>query len=99
MDYVGFQLQAYVDGRPLPPTHHSLEYSGWEDSPVAFYRDLSHLNPIKRELALAVPMRGGYGEDRRWADSLRELRIVHTQHYVSSVMYYYYFRTDKKDGA
>lgn len=105
VDYVGFRLQAYEDGVPLPgPTYHSLLCGGWFDKTYAdgtksWHRDISHLNPIKRELALAVPMYGGFAEDSRWSGELRRLGIVKTEHYIEEVMYHYLSRTDKKDGV
>lgn len=105
VDYVGFRLQAYENGVKLPgPTYHSLLCGGWwdktfADGTKAWYRDISHLNPIRRELALAVPMWGGFAEDSRWANDLRALGIVRTEHYIEDVMYHYYSRTDKTDGV
>jgi hypothetical protein len=105
VDYIGFRVQAYENGIPLPgPTYHSLLCGGWFDKTYAdgtksWHRDISHLNPIKRELALAVPMYGGYAEDSRWASELRSLGIVKTEHYIEDVMYHYLSRTDKTDGV
>jgi hypothetical protein len=104
-DYVGFSLQAYEDGVPLPgPTYHSLMCGGWfdktfADGTKAWFRDISHLNPIKRKLALAVPMYGGFAEDSRWAGELRALGIVKTENFINEVMYHYYSRPGKKDGV
>ena len=104
-DYVGFRVQAYEDDVPLPgPTYHSLLCGGWFDKTYAdgtksWHRDISHINPIKRELALAVPMYGGFAEDSRWAGELRSLGIVKTEHYIEDVMYHYLSRPFKKDGV
>ena len=105
VDYVGFRVQAYEDDVPLPgPTYHSLLCGGWFDKTYAdgtksWHRDISHINPIKRELALAVPMYGGFAEDSRWAGELRSLGIVKTEHYIEDVMYHYLSRPGKKDGV
>lgn len=105
VDYIGFRVQAYEDGKPLPgPTYHSLLCGGWFDKTYGYgtkswHRDISHLNPIRRELALAVPMYGGFAEDSRWAGDLRALGIVKTEHYIEDVMYHYLSRTDKTDGV
>lgn len=105
-DYVGFQVQAYEDDIPLPgPTYHSLLCGGWFDKTYAdgtksWHRDISHLNPIRRELALVVPMYGGFAEDSRWAGELRALGIVKTERYIDKeVMYHYLSRPGKKDGV
>jgi glycosyltransferase involved in cell wall biosynthesis len=103
VDYIGFRLQAYEDGVPLPgPTYHSLLCGGWFDKTYAdgtksWHRDISHLNPIKRDLALKVRMYGGYAEDSRWANDMRGL--VKTEHYIEEVMYHYLSRTNKTDGV
>jgi len=96
VDYIGFQLQYFADGVKQNPTYHSLRYKDWNADRNGAYRDISHVNPIRRELALLVPMSGGFGEDERWARALRKKNVVKTEHYVNSVMYYYYFRSDKR---
>jgi hypothetical protein len=99
-DYVGFWLQAFEDGVPLPKrTKHSLTCNDWFEGDQFYGRDISHLNPIKRELAIQVPIYGGFGEDSRWAGDIRKLKIVQTERFVDDVMYYYYSRTDKTDGV
>lgn len=97
VDYIGFALQMYSDGDKQKPTYHSLRYKEWNADQDGYYRDISHLNPIRRELALAVTMSGGFGEDARWSDGLRRLGIVKTEHYVQDVMYFYYWRSSKTD--
>jgi hypothetical protein len=95
VDYVGFQLQMYIDGVKQKPTFHSLRYKEWTGDEQGWYRDISHLNPIRRKLALTIPMSGGNGEDSRWADGLRKLGIVKKEHYVDAVMYLYLYRSNK----
>lgn len=89
IDYVGFRLQCYVDGSPLKPTYHSLRYDQWYDDERGFYRDVSHLNPVRRELALKADFRRTEPpEDVAWADQLRG--ILKTERFVDDVMYSYY---------
>ena len=97
VDYVGFRLQMYSDGEKQKPTFHSLKYKEWNADQDGFYRDISHLNPIRRELALAATMSGWHGEDARWSDRLRQLGIVKSEHFVDEVMYFYYWRSNKND--
>jgi hypothetical protein len=99
VDYIGHRVQLYIDGEKQQPTFHSLRYNCWNADSDGWYRDISHVNPIRRELALAVPMSGGHGEDDRWATGLRNLGIVKTEHYVDAVMYLYYFRSNKTDHS
>jgi len=93
IDYIGFRLQAYTDGVPMIPTFHSLQHEFWYSTEKAHFRDISHLNPMRRELALVVPMSGRKGEDFRWANAMREKGIVKTERYIDEVMYHYYYRT------
>lgn len=89
IDYVGFRLQCYVDGAPLKPTYHSLRYKQWYDDARGYYRDVSHLNPVRRELALKADFRRAEPpEDVSWADQLRG--TLKTESYVDDVMYQYY---------
>lgn len=99
VDYVGFRLQMFIDGNKQKPTFHSLRYKEWNGDQDGWYRDISHLNPIRRKLALAVHMSGGFGEDARWADAVRKLNIVKTEHFVDQVMYLYFYRSNKSTGV
>lgn len=96
--YIGFQLQYFCDGEKQIPTFHSLKYPGWSSDKDGYYRDISHVNPILRTLAQLESFEGGVAEDQRWGDRLRERGVVKTEHYVDSVMYLYYYRSNKDDG-
>jgi hypothetical protein len=99
VDYVGFNVQCYIDGEPLEKvTRHSLRYEGWYEDETGYYRDISHINPIRRDLALLESMEGGHGEDVRWADRMRARGVLKTERYIDRVLYHYYFRTRKNMG-
>lgn len=88
VDYVGWQMQCYVDGSALKPTYHSLRYDHWWDDANGFYRDVSHLNPVATRIAKQVDYRDGQPpEDVAWADRMRGLLV--TEHYIDRVMYHY----------
>lgn len=89
IDYVGFQLQYYHNGEPWKPTFHSLRYGVHtiEADEQGFYRGVSHLNPIRTEIARQGRYFGGYGEDNRWSEQVNP----GTEYYVDQVMYHYYF--------
>lgn len=88
VDYVGWRLQCYVDDVPLKPTYHSLRYDRWWDDAGGYYRDVSHLNPVRRELALRADFRRGKPpEDVSWVDQMRP--HVRTEAYVDRIMYHY----------
>ena len=97
VDYIGFPVKVFRDGNPYSVAYHSLEHKNWVSYEYVSFRDISHLNPIRRELALQAKFEGGYGEDHRWAMQLRSKGIVKTEHYVPEQMYYYYMRTKKPE--
>jgi hypothetical protein len=89
VDYVGWQMQAYVDEEPLKPTFHSIRYQGWYDDESGYYRDVSHLNPIRLAVARQATFRDAEPpEDVSWVDRVRP--FVRTESYVNRVMYHYY---------
>lgn len=96
VDYVGWQMQTYVDDVPLKPTYHSLRYTRWWDDAEGYYRDVSHLNPLRTELARRGDFRrGDPPEDVSWADQVRP--HVRTEAYVDRVMYHY--RSSSSDST
>jgi hypothetical protein len=91
VDYVGWQMQAYIDGDPLKPTFHSLRYGYWWDDDKGFYRDISHLNPIYKAKVIEAKAdfrRTAPPEDVAWSDQLRG--YLRTEAYVDRVMYHYH---------
>lgn len=99
VDYIGFRVQAFQDNQPLAPTYHSLKYLNWSQDSEAYYRDLSHVNPIRKELALQGVFCGTGNEDVTWADSMRGLMIVKNEYYIPKVMYWYFVRSTKNDAV
>jgi len=87
-DYVGFRVQAFSDGVELRPAIHNLAYPNWHEDDNGFYRDITHLNPIRREIALKAGFRDeGAGEDTSY--SARAKPFTMTQKYIDKVMYFY----------
>ena len=88
-DYVGWRMQVWHNGEKLKPTYHSLIYPRWYDDNKGFYRNISHLNPIKRSLALkaSFEVERGVAEDESWV--VRVTPLVHTQVYIDKEMYWY----------
>lgn len=90
VDYVGWQMQTYIDGEPLKPTFHSLRYDRWWDDAAGYYRDISHLNPIRLGCVLdagADFRKVDLPEDVNWSAQLRG--HVRTEEYIDRVMYQY----------
>lgn len=100
-DYVGWDVQCYSDGAPTAISHHSLAHGRWYNGETAYFRDISHLNPIKRDLALLGDFRKtrvGRAEDRNWADQIRHTRKVRTEVVIPRIMYHYLYSTSQKLG-
>lgn len=99
VDQIGWEQEVWKDHTKLKRDFHTLAVPGWTEDALAFHRDISHLQPMRREVALAAPMEGGYGEDARWSARLRELGVVKTEHYIDAICYFYLWRTQKNDAA
>lgn len=88
-DYVGFEARIFTNGIQQKPAYHSLKYNVWTEDDKGYYRGVTHLNPILREIALKGTFTGlGIGEDADWARSIRHLPL--DEKYIDKVMYYYY---------
>lgn len=91
-DYVGFDVQCYTDGLPTALAHHSLRYAGWYGDGYELYRDISHLNPIRTDLARLADfrrIRPRQPEDRGWVQQLRDSRRLRSEVVIDKVMYHY----------
>lgn len=89
-DYVGWKQQLIHDGKVMKPTFHSLKYATFEDDD-AWYAGVTHLNPIKREIALKGRFDITSPEDVSWASQVhpKTERVVPEEH----VMYLYHHST------
>lgn len=69
---------------------HSLKYKEWFEQNGIYYRCPNHLNPIKRELAVATkfPERN-FGEDRDF--STRLLPLLKDEKFIPGVLYHYLY--------
>lgn len=88
VDYVGFNV--VISAGPLAGTvaRHSLKFNEWTNEPGSYLRAVSHLNPLRRELALRARFPSeDYSEDYAWALQVRP--HVRTEHYLDEVMYSY----------
>lgn len=100
-DYVGFQVQCYSDGVPTAVAYHELKNGRWRNTPGRFYRDISHINPIRTELARRVSFRrtkAGGAEDRAWADQLRRLNVLKSEVVIDRILYHYLYSTSTRPG-
>lgn len=100
-DYVGWQVQCYSDGVPTAIAYHSLKYRRWWNETTRYYRDISHINPIKTSHAREVSFRRtrhGQAEDRAWVQQLRASGLLVTEEVVDTIMYHYLFSTSRTAG-
>lgn len=93
VDYVGFRVRFIDEGQLMKPVYHSLKYSHWYQDNDGYYRDVTHLNPIKRSLALEAgfPIESNIGEDEAWASKVKPK----TEHYIDREMYIYHHFGDE----
>lgn len=100
VDQIGWEQEVWKDHQKQKRDFHTLALPGWSEDAQAYHRDISHLQPMRREVALAAAMEGGYGEDSRWAAKLRALGVVKTEHYIDlPPCYFYLWRTRKNDAT
>ena len=100
-DYVGWDVQCYSDGFPTAISHHSLKYGKWWNEDNKYFRDISHLNPIRTELARLADFRKtklGQAEDRAWVAQLRRTGRVRSEVTIPRIMYHYLFSTSRTPG-
>jgi glycosyltransferase involved in cell wall biosynthesis len=91
-DYIGFEVAFYNNTYRQPRVFHSLRYNKWSADSNGFYRNITHLNPIKREIALKGLFDGDVAEDERWATQVAP--FVKTENYIDAVMYHYYHESE-----
>lgn len=87
-DYVGFEVELFNNNNKMPRVFHSIKYGIWHQDDQGYYRGVTHLNPLRRELALLGNFGPtGIGEDETWARTVTP--HVRTENYVNLIMYYY----------
>lgn len=94
-DYVGFRVAFFDDGKEMPPVFHSIKYTHWHQDERGYYRGVTHLNPIRRSIAIrgTFGIDSDAGEDEKWAISVTP--FVETEEYIDDVMYFYYHDRSK----
>lgn len=100
-DYVGWQVQCYSNGVPTAIAHHSIRHGHWLNLHDRYLRDVSHLNPIRRKIAMTADFRRakpGQPEDRLWADQIRRGGLLQSEVIIPRIMYHYLFCTSRKPG-
>jgi hypothetical protein len=69
---------------------HSLRYKEWKEhvNGYDYVRNITHFNPVRRELALQVGFKDlRYGEDRIYSDAVTKL--CETEVFINKRMFHY----------
>jgi glycosyltransferase involved in cell wall biosynthesis len=97
-DCVGFKVNRYKDGRRIGKAIHSLRYQRFgkrlDEEGLVYERTPNHLNPVRRELALATGFKPWLtAEDIDYACRLRPL--LKTEQFIGRYLYDYLLLTRK----
>ena len=89
--HAGFRAMVYNNGIPWMPARISLDAGSWDDTGGEFLRDITIINPIRRDLVMkhADFTAGGWPEDRSWAAQLRG--HLTTGAFADEILYHYYY--------
>lgn len=99
-DYVGWQTRYSSNGVDHGLVDHSLAHGGWreEKNPYRLLRDITHINPMRTDVAkmgdFRRGVRPGRPEDRPWVDQIRKTGLLQTEVYIDKIMYDYLWRRD-----
>jgi Glycosyl transferase family 2 len=89
--FIGFTVDLDFDGVPQKQTLISPEYGDWWEDDHFYYRDITYVNPIRRDIALqhADFTKAGWPEDSGWVKQLRG--HLYNFHIIDKVMYFYHW--------
>lgn len=94
-DYVGFKMAYYQNGvLEDKPVIHDAEVDDWCEDGGAWYRHITHLNPIKRSIAQLFSFSGMAREDYFWSLKVKESGLVKNPVFIDGVLYHY-LRSDE----
>lgn len=92
--FIGWRMQFIQDGHWHRPTLHSLRYPEPAEDLNFYYRNVSHLNPVRRDIAMKHAnwrlARPGH-DDGDWCEQIRGHLV--TEKYIDRCMYYYHRNT------
>lgn len=98
--YIGWIVECLHTGRNSQLAYHSLRYGSWYNTNEGLFRDISHVNPIRTDIAQQADYRNTpryRAEDRRWADQVRGLGVLNTEVYINRIMYHYHYSPTESD--
>lgn len=91
-DKVSWQTQIYLCGRPKQVAYHGLKYGRWYAGRNGLYRDVTHITPIRSQIAKLADFRrikGSQPEDQAWVQQIRG--HLRTEAVIDKVMYHYLY--------
>lgn len=93
-DVAAFTVEYTEPGRLPVPSYNSLAFTP-RDTAGAYYRDLTHVQPVRARLARQGDFRAGWPEDNTWREAVRPL--VASEAKTDRVLYFY--RHDPADSV
>jgi len=93
-DMVGFLIDMTTNGKNKLVCCHSLKYKQWAKNVdgYAYVRNVTHFNPVKRELALQAGFKDmRFGEDKDYSDRLTPL--CQTEVFIPRALFHYRYST------
>lgn len=90
VDYIGFKVDLFDNGERKKPVYHSLAYPNWHEDDKGYYRGITHLNPLRTELARQSKFPDvSMGEDEAWTTGIN----AKTEVFIDRPMYTYLHET------
>ena len=86
-DCVGINEIYTHNGKNPKPFYHSLKYDHYFEKDNVYYRPPTHMNPVKRTLAIQSHFEDAYGGDNEYTMTL--LPLLKTEIVIDKCMYYY----------
>lgn len=96
-DCVGMLIHMTTNGIKPQVCCHSLQYPEWKDNVDGYdyVRNVTHFNPVRRELALKVGFKDmRYGEDRKYSDAVTKL--CKTEVFINKKLFHYRYSSAEK---
>lgn len=93
-DCVGMLIKMTTNGLKEQVCCHSLRYKEWKErvDGYDYVRNVTHFNPVRRELALSVGFKNiRFGEDRIYSDAVTKL--CKTEVFINRPLFHYRYST------
>lgn len=97
IDCLGFKIKMTTNGQNIQMCEHSLKHKEWKtvnQSNLTYLRNVTHFNPVKRELALQAGFPNlRFGEDKVYSDKVSKLC---RKEYYLDIPYLFHYRYSNK---